>query len=41
MVASADHSFNVLKSSGRTNEEVIQELASTAAGWMENQIEKP
>jgi predicted alpha/beta-hydrolase family hydrolase len=38
MVAGADHSFNVLKSSGRTNEEVIEELASTAVNWMQKQI---
>jgi hypothetical protein len=34
MVAGADHSFKVLKSSGRTEEEVIAELALTAATWM-------
>lgn len=38
MVAGADHSFTVLRSSGRTNEEVMEELASTAAAWMRNQI---
>jgi hypothetical protein len=34
MVAGADHSFNVLKSSGRTEKDVYQELAKTAAEWM-------
>jgi len=31
----ADHSFHVLKSSGRTDEQVIEELARTAAVWMD------
>ena len=34
MVEGADHSFKVLKSSGRTENEVLEELASTAAAWM-------
>lgn len=34
MVAGADHSFKVLKSSGRTEKEVLAELASAAAAWM-------
>jgi hypothetical protein len=38
MVAGADHSFNVLKSSGRTDDDVIEELALTAAAWMRDQI---
>lgn len=38
MVAGADHSFNVLKSSGRTDDDVIEELASTSAAWMRKQI---
>lgn len=33
-VAGADHSFKVLKSSGRTDAEVLGELATTAADWM-------
>src|SRR6267143_19434 len=31
----ADHSFHVLKSSGRTDEQVLRELAETAASWAE------
>jgi len=33
-VDGADHGFAVLKRSGRTGEEVMAELADTAAGWM-------
>ncbi len=33
VVDGADHSFAVLKRSGRTGEEVLDELASTAARW--------
>src|ERR1700682_4756519 len=32
----ADHSFHVLKSSGRTDADVLRELAQTTAGWAEN-----
>lgn len=35
VVAGADHSFQVLKRSGRTPEEVEEELARTTRGWME------
>src|SRR6266436_3265195 len=35
----ADHSFHVLKRSGRSDAEVLQELAETTASWAE-QIEK-
>lgn len=41
MVAGADHSFKVLKSSGRTDKEVIEELSSTAAAWMRKLKAKP
>lgn len=34
VVDGADHSFAVLKRSGRTNEEVLKELATTTAGWI-------
>ena len=34
VVEGADHGFEVLKRSGRTNEEVIEELVATAAAWM-------
>jgi predicted alpha/beta-hydrolase family hydrolase len=33
VVKEADHSFGVLKRSGRTAEEVLEELAGTIAGW--------
>jgi hypothetical protein len=33
IIESADHSFHVLKSSGKTDSEVLQELARTAATW--------
>jgi uncharacterized protein len=34
VVDGADHAFEVLKRSGRTNEEVLQELVITASAWM-------
>jgi predicted alpha/beta-hydrolase family hydrolase len=34
VVEGADHGFEVLKRSGRTNAEVMEELAATAAEWM-------
>ena len=34
MVEAADHSFKVLKRSGRTNDEVMDELSNTATQWM-------
>ena len=33
-LAEADHSFHVLKRSGRTNAEVLDEAADRIAGWM-------
>jgi len=33
VIESADHSFHVLKSSGRTDEDVLQELARTTSVW--------
>lgn len=41
IVAGADHSFTVLKSSGRTEKEVVEELVSTAAAWMRKLKAKP
>jgi hypothetical protein len=38
MIEGGDHSFKVLKSSGRTEKEVIEELVSTAAVWMSKQV---
>jgi len=34
VVEGGDHSFAVLKRSGRTGEEVLEELADAAAGWL-------
>jgi predicted alpha/beta-hydrolase family hydrolase len=36
VVETADHSFLVLKSSGRTDADVLRELAQTTASWAEN-----
>ena len=33
VVAGADHMFHVLKKSGRTDEQVLDELADTVASW--------
>jgi predicted alpha/beta-hydrolase family hydrolase len=33
VIEKADHSFHVLKSAGRSDDEVLQELAETAASW--------
>jgi len=35
IVETADHSFHVLKSSGKTDEEVLRELAQTVSSWAE------
>jgi uncharacterized protein len=35
VIETADHSFHVLKSSGRNDAEVLRELAETAASWAE------
>ncbi|MCW5876875.1 MAG: alpha/beta hydrolase [Anaerolineales bacterium] len=37
MLAGADHSYKVLKSSGRSEAEVYAEAAAVAAGWMAKQ----
>jgi predicted alpha/beta-hydrolase family hydrolase len=34
VIETADHSFHVLKASGRADADVLQELAQTAAAWM-------
>ena len=39
VIETADHSFHVLKSSGRRDAEVLRELAETAASWA-GRIEK-
>lgn len=36
VIESADHSFHVLKSSGKTDAEVLRELAQTTATWAES-----
>jgi uncharacterized protein len=36
IIETADHSFHVLKSSGKTDAEVLGELAQTTASWAEN-----
>ena len=36
VIEGADHSFHVLKRSGRTDGDVLDELASTVAGWDTN-----
>jgi len=36
VIESADHSFHVLKSSGRSDADVLRELARTTASWAEN-----
>jgi predicted alpha/beta-hydrolase family hydrolase len=35
IVQGGDHSFHVLKSTGRSDEEVLEEVVEKAAGWME------
>jgi predicted alpha/beta-hydrolase family hydrolase len=34
-VAEADHSFGVLRRSGRTGDEVLREVESALLGWLE------
>lgn len=34
VIEGADHSFHVLKTSGKTDKEVLKELAQTASDWM-------
>jgi predicted alpha/beta-hydrolase family hydrolase len=36
VIEGADHSFHVLKSSGRSDADVLRELARTTASWAEN-----
>ena len=35
VVETADHSFHMLKRSGKTDAEILRELAQTIAGWAE------
>ena len=37
VIPEADHSFHVLKRSGKTDEEVMKELAQTTASWADKQ----
>jgi len=41
IVETADHSFHVLKSSGRTDPEVLRELAETTASWADEIVVTP
>ena len=36
IIDGADHSFHVLKRSGRTDEEVLDEICATFAGWVDS-----
>ena len=36
IIETADHSFHMLKSSGKTDADVLRELAQTTASWAEN-----
>ena len=36
IIETADHSFHVLKSSGRTDADALRELAATTASWADN-----
>jgi predicted alpha/beta-hydrolase family hydrolase len=38
VICGADHGFHVLKRSGRDEDEVLQELARTAAAWMNRRL---
>jgi hypothetical protein len=38
VVEEADHQFKVLKKSGRTEEEVAQEILGVAEGWMDKAL---
>jgi hypothetical protein len=38
VVEHADHGFGVLKRSGRTNEEVLDELADTTSAWIRERL---
>ncbi len=39
VVEGADHGFDVLKRSGRTGDEVLEELADTAVAWMRDRVD--
>jgi len=41
VIETADHSFHVLKSSGRTDAEVLRELAATVVSWADGMAEMP
>jgi hypothetical protein len=38
VIEGADHSFHVLKSSGKTDEGILEELAQTTSVWTKNQL---
>jgi uncharacterized protein len=39
-VEGADHSFHVLKSSGRTDAEVLLEIAESASTWLDRTLSR-
>jgi hypothetical protein len=39
VVEGGDHSFNVLKRSGRTNDEVMDELVGAIVGWAAQRVD--
>jgi uncharacterized protein len=41
VIEGADHSFHVLKSSGKTDGEVLRELAETTATWAQKDLRAP
>jgi len=41
VIEHADHMFHVLKRSGRTDEQVLDELADAVAAWSQERIESP
>jgi len=41
IIETADHSFHVLKKSGRSDADVLRELAETTVSWAERIEEKP
>jgi len=41
IIETADHSFHVLKKSGRSDADILRELAETAASWAERIEDTP
>ena len=38
VIEGGDHSFHMLKSSGRSDDQVLDEIVSKAAAWMESRV---